>query len=102
VRVKVSARQWLSVKATGKLTVGAKRRRSYGLEQLPGTRSVRSGETEVVRLRPKGERNEHRIARALEEAATVTAELRVRLGDRIGNLEIERAPVSLRRRAAGH
>ena len=102
VRVKVTARQWLSAKATGKLTVGAEKRRSYGLEQLPGTRSVRAGETEVVRLKPKSERNERRIARALEEGATVTAELRVKLGDRIGNLEIERATVSLRRRAAGH
>ena len=102
VRVKVTARQWLSATATGKLTVGAEKRRSYGLEQLPGTRSVRAGETEVVRLKPKSERNERRIARALERGATVTAELKVRLGDRIGNLEIERATVSLRRRAAGH
>ena len=53
VRVKVTARQWLSATATGKLTAGADKRRSYGLEQLPGTRFIRAGETEVVRLKPK-------------------------------------------------
>ena len=100
VRVKVTARQWLSVKATGKLTVGAEQRRSYRLEQLPGNRSVRAGETEVVRLKPKRERHERGIARALEDGATVTAELRVRLGDRIGNREVERPTVRLKRRGS--
>ena len=101
VRVRVTARQWLSVKASGKLAVRARSsERSYRLEQLPGNRSVRAGETEVVRLKPKRERHERGIARALEDGATVTAELRVRLGDRIGNREVERPTVRLKRRGS--
>jgi Low-density lipoprotein receptor repeat class B len=97
LRVKATARQWLSAKASGTLTVRADRRNSYGLEQLPGTRFVRAGGTEVVRLKPRGERHERRIAHALEEGATVTAELNVRLSDRIRNREVERPTVRLRR-----
>ena len=72
----------------------ADHRTAYGLEQLPGTRFVRAGESEVVRLKPKGERHERRIARALEDGATVRAQLRVRLGDRIGNREVELSAVA--------
>lgn len=102
LRFRVTARQWLSAKASGTLTVRADKRNSYGLEQLPGTRFVRAGETEVVRLEPRGRRHERRIARALEGGGTATADLVVRLSDRIGNREVERPTVRLRRRATDH
>jgi hypothetical protein len=98
VRVKVTARQRLSTKASGTLIVRADERGSYPLEKLPGSRIVPAGETAVVRLKPRRERHERRIARALEAGAAVTAELKIRLSDRIGNLEVERPTASLKSR----
>ncbi len=101
LRVKVAARQRLTARAAGNLVVGASKRSSFRLKQLPPrTQFVRPGDTEVLRLKPRGARNESRIARALEEGEQATAELTVRLVDGIGNVDVKKLTIRLKRRGA--
>jgi hypothetical protein len=96
IRVAVFARQRLTATARGTITLGHGKR-SFPLEQLPPKiLFVRPGSESVLRLKPKGRRRERTVAAALERGARGAAELTVRLGDNIGNHEVENltAPVA--------
>jgi hypothetical protein len=97
IRVAVSARQRLTATASGTITLGHGKR-SLPLEQLPPKiLFVRPGGEAVLRLKPKGSRRERTVAAALKGGARGVAELTVRLGDNIGNHEIEKLSVAVGR-----
>ena len=58
---------------------------------------MRPGGEGVLRLKPKGRRRERAVAGALERGARGVATVTVRLGDNVGNHEIEKLTVPVGR-----
>jgi hypothetical protein len=93
VKVRVSAEEQLTAAAGGKAKID-KHKTSYTL--APRTESVGAGETEKLKLGLKRNRNEPRIAKALEQGKTAKAKLTVKLTDEAGNTAARQLSVKLK------
>ncbi len=92
VKAKVKAGEDLRAKATGKIKVG---KRSYKLK--PRTKSVSSGKSKKLKLRPKKSKHAKKIAKALKKGKKAKAKLKVKLTDGAGNQRTQKLSVKLKR-----
>jgi hypothetical protein len=92
VKVKAKAKEDLDAKATGKVKVGKK---SYKLKPL--TKSVSSGDSKNLKLKPKKSKDKKKIAKALKKGKKAEAKLTVKLTDEAGNNKTEKLSVGLKR-----
>jgi Tol biopolymer transport system component len=91
VKVKVKAGEDLTAKATGKVKVNP----TYKLK--PVSKSVSSGKSKKLKLRPKKTRDARKIAKALKRGKKAKAKLKVKLSDGVGNKKVVKLSVKLKR-----
>ena len=91
VEVKVKAKDDLTAKAKGKVTLQG---RTYELERKK--RRLDAGQTRVLTLRPERRREELRIAKALRRGEIARASVNVKLTGRLGNSKAVSKPVRLK------
>ncbi len=92
VKVRVKAGEKLTAKATGKIKVG---RKSYKLK--PQIKSLGSGQSKGLKLKPKKSKDAKRIIKDLKQGKAAKAKLTLKLTDRAGNGKSKQLPVKLRR-----
>ena len=92
VKVRVKAKDDLTAKARGRVTVQG---RTYKTERK--TRRLGAGQTKKLTLRPKRRKEELKIAKALRRCEKARASLIVKLTGRLGNSETEKLKVKLTR-----
>jgi hypothetical protein len=90
--VKVKAGEDLGAKASGKVKLG---KRSYELG--PRSRSVATGKSKTVKLKPKRKADAKKIAKGLKKGKKATAKLTVKLSDEAGNKKTQKLSVKLKR-----
>jgi hypothetical protein len=92
VKAKVKANEDLDAKGSGKVEFGSN---SYRLR--PRTKSVPSGKSKNLKLKPKKSKDAKRIAKALKKGKRATAKLTVKLADAAGNKKTKKLSVKLKR-----
>ncbi len=91
VKAKVKAKEDLKAKGTGKVVVN---KHSYKL--APVSRSVSSGKSKLLKLRPKKRKDKAKITKALKRGRKAKAKLEVKLSDGAGNAKTEKLSVKLK------
>ena len=91
IRVRVSAREELAVRARGKINAKG------GFKLRPKTKSLVAGQILTLRLALKRDRDRRRVIEKLDKGKSVDARIRVRLTDAEGNVSKEVLKVVLRR-----
>ncbi len=91
VKAEIEADEDLDAEAGGKVKVGKK---SYKLDTR--SKSVDSGKSKTLKLKPKKPKHAKRIARSLKQGKKATAKLTAELSDDLGNTESEKLSVTLK------
>ncbi|MGB2852743.1 MAG: beta-propeller fold lactonase family protein [Solirubrobacterales bacterium] len=92
VKVKVKAKEDLTAAASGKVRVG---KRSYKLK--PRTKTVSSGSSKTLKLKPKKSKEAKKIVKAMKKGKKAKAKLIVKLTDEAGNKKTEKLSIRLKR-----
>ena len=92
VKAKVTAGENLDAEGNGRVKVG---KRSYALK--PQSKSVFSGSSKNLKLKPKKSKDAKKIAKALKKGKKAKAKLTVKLTDEAGNTKTEKLSVRLKR-----
>ena len=91
VKVKAEASEDLDANASGKIKA---KKKSYKLK--PVTKSVSSGQTKNLKLKPKKSKDAKKIAKALKRGTKAKAKLTVELSDEAGNEKTTKLAVRLK------
>ena len=92
VAVKVKAGEDLDAEATGSVKV---KKKSYKLKKQ--TKSVSSGKSATLKLKPKKSKDAKKIAKALKKGKKAKAKLTVTMADSLGNKKSKKLSVKLKR-----
>jgi hypothetical protein len=92
VKAKVKAQEDLVAKGNGQIKV---HKRSYALR--PITKTVSSGKSKTLKLKPKKSKDAKKIAKALKKGKKAKAKLTVKLTDEAGNKKTTKLSVKLKR-----
>ena len=92
VKAKAKAGEDLSAKGRGEVKV---KKKTYELK--PVTKSVSSGSSKNLKLKPKKSKDAKKIAKALKKGKKAKAKLTVKLTDEVGNKKSQKLKVKLKR-----
>jgi hypothetical protein len=92
VKAKAKAKEDLTAKGKGRVKV---KKKTYKLK--PVTKSVSSGSSKNLKLKPKKSEDAKKIAKALKQGTKAKAKLTVKLTDEAGNTKTEKLSVKLKR-----